>query len=192
VRQSKNRDLAVVFSETGKITSTNFRTTKTKMDRRISSLVWGMAFIVIGSVILASNLFDFQVDAETWWPVIFLIMTVVSFSRFVHDPAKNSGVLVPTGVFLVLFLIFQYCALFGWDYMETLWPGFIAAPGVGMLFLYLARRDSSTLVSASVLIAISLFFFVFQGRYTQFWPVVLIIFGVIIILRNLRQEKNAG
>ena len=160
------------------------------MDRNISALVWGVAFILIGSVILLGNLFDFRIDAETWWPVIFLILAVVSFSRFVHDPARNTGVLVPTGVFLALFLIFQYCTLFGWDYMESLWPGFIAAPGVGMLFLYLARRESGTLVSASILLGISLFFFVFQGRYAQFWPVVLIVFGVPIILRNLRKGEE--
>ena len=162
------------------------------MQRNISALVWGVVFIVIGAVILAGNVFDLRINAETWWPVIFLIIAVVMFSNFWHKPAENAGVLVPTGVFLVLFLIFEYCAVFGWWHMETLWPGFIAAPGVGMLFLYLARRDSGTLVSASILIGISLLFFVFSGRYSDFWPVVLIIAGVLMVLRNVRKGGKKG
>lgn len=149
------------------------------MSRNISPMINGGILVVLGCILLAGNLYDF--DVEMYWPMFFLIPVLLSLGAFLSN-RRNAGALVPFGLFVVIGAMFQYCAVFGWHDMSWLWPGFIFAPGVGLFLLYLANRERGLLIPVGILTGISAVFFVTMSPYKELWPVLLIIAGGALLL----------
>ncbi|NUO81687.1 hypothetical protein HUU05_16580, partial [candidate division KSB1 bacterium] len=72
--------------------------------------------------------------------------------------------------------------------MEEWWPTFLAGPGLGLLAMYFGgRRETGLLVPATILIGLaSIFYFVFGPlqAYERYWPVLLILVGLALLLRR--------
>jgi hypothetical protein len=152
--------------------------------------IWlGVLLIVLGALFLAVNLLE--IGWRKIWPLLFYAGALVNFVIFLSD-RRNFGVLMPATILLVYGALFQYCALEGWYHVEELWPTFILGPGLGLLMMYLfGKRDRGLLIPALLLIGIStIFFFTFGPlyRYGDYWPVLLIIAGLILLLMRQKQQ----
>jgi hypothetical protein len=156
-----------------------------------STIVLGVLLIVVGSIFLAVNLLGFS--WRTLWPLLFFAGAAVNFAIFFTD-RRNVGVLMPAAILLIYGALFQYCALRGWWRMSELWPTFILGPGVGLLLMYLfGKRESGLLIPAAILIGLSAVFFVAFGPfryYSHYWPVLLIIAGLFLLLRRQKTASS--
>jgi hypothetical protein len=150
----------------------------------------GGLLIVIGALLLAANLLD--VEWRKLWPLFFFAGAAVNFSVFLSG-RRNYGALMPAAILLIYGILFQYCVLAGWWHLSELWPTFILGPGAGLLLMYLfGKRESGLLVPAVILIGLSAVFFVTFGpfrHYSRYWPVMLIVAGVLLLLK--RQKPPA-
>jgi flagellar biosynthesis component FlhA len=86
--------------------------------------------------------------------------------------------------------MFQYSAINGWYYMDDLWPGFLLGPGLGFLFMYLlGNREKGLLIPAFILIVLAILFGMDHDVYRFFWPAILIVLGIYLLLKNRRRSE---
>ncbi len=154
----------------------------------LRSSIWlGVLLIILGAFFLAANFLE--IGWRNLWPALFFAGAAMNIVNFLAD-RRNYGVLMPATVLLTYGALFQYCALAGWWRMSELWPTFILGPGVGLLMMYLfGKRESGLLIPAVILIGLSSVFFVAFGPlryYGRYWPVILIIIGVLLLLKRQR------
>jgi hypothetical protein len=145
----------------------------------------------LGAIFLAANLLD--AGWQSLWPMLFFAGAAVNWTIFFTNP-RNIGVLMPAAILLIYGALFQYCALTGWWRMSELWPTFILGPGVGLLMMYLfGKHERGLLVPACILIGLAVIFFVAFGpwRYlSRYWPIALIIAGLLLLLRRQKLQIN--
>lgn len=145
-----------------------------------SSFTLGVILIAIGVLFLLEKYSYF--DMEVLWPLIFLVLAGMMLSLYFANRQKNAEALIPFGIFLVFWIVFETCAVAGWDLMAYLWPGFIFAPGFGLFLVYLQKRDTRVLIPVGVLIGMSAVFFVTMSPFGRYWPAMLILAGLLLIL----------
>lgn len=157
-----------------------------KYDRK--TVLFGVTLIVLGLLFLAINFSSY--GWEQFWPVVILAGGLAFLAAYLTD-RRNYGFLMPATILLVYGTLFLGCSLTNWDYMEEWWPTFIAGPGLGLLAMYFGgKREIGLLVPASILIGIaSIFFFVFGPlqTYERYWPILLILAGLALLLRRREQ-----
>lgn len=165
------------------------------MDKGKSSLTWGVLLIAFGGIFLAMTLLGVTVRdvLDQFWPMIFLLGAVAFHVGALTGGKKAVGLVVPGGIMLVLFVIFQPMALNWWD---VVWPLFILAPAVGLFELYLFdERDSDLLIPVGILTGVSLVFLtVFSfGEYNltrYIVPALIILLGVVILASGGKKHKQ--
>ncbi|MNJ50570.1 hypothetical protein D3C77_458460 [compost metagenome] len=133
----------------------------------------------------------------TFWPTIFVIPVGLLFHwlYFSVSNRRLSGLLIPGGILFTVGLVCQISTLFdSWQYM---WPGFIAAPAIGLFeFYWFAGRNRYLLIPINILAAISLLFFAvfsLSSLYNQFifgQPVLALVFIIIGALLILKPKKH--
>ncbi len=157
------------------------------------NIVLGSIFVLVGLMFLAVDLFAF--DWAQLWP-LFMLVAGVGFWVGYFANRRNYGLLMPGTLMLLYGSLFLYCALTDWDQMELLWPTFVLGPGLGLLMMYLGgRRENGLLVPASILIGLAALFFVVFGpfhEYARYWPVLLILAGLAMLLRRREEVPHSS
>jgi hypothetical protein len=146
----------------------------------------GALLILAGGVLLAINFLE--LDVERYWPMFLLIPAALFLFSFLAN-RRNAGALVPLAIFVVMAAMFQYCAIYGYDNLEWLWPGFMLGPGAGLFLFYFVNRERTLLIPASILTGLSAIFFIIRGPYARLWPALLIIAGGLLLLRRRKSEE---
>ena len=68
--------------------------------------------------------------------------------------------------------------------MAVLWPVLLIAPGLGFLLMHVLRANRQLyLYPGIILIGFGLLFFLRKINYIKYWPVLLIITGIVLIVR---------
>mgnify|MGYP001125493702 CR=1 FL=1 len=166
------------------------------MERRASVIV-GVLMILAGILFLSFQLVPGlaeRINFQLLWPLfivglggVFLLLGLVA-----SPPLAVPGSVV-AGVGGILF----YQNISGnwgsWAYIWALIPGFV---GIGMILMSLREGKSSGVGEGVRLLGISLVmylafaaFFGGLGFLGQYWPVLLILLGVVVLVRNLRGQK---
>lgn len=167
------------------------------MDKGKGNLVWGVLLIVFGGIFLAMTLLRVSIwdVLDEFWPIIFLLGSAAFHVGALTGGKKAVGLVVPGGIFLVLFLIFQLSTSFGW--WGTTWPLYILAPALGLFELYLFdERDSDLLIPVGILTGVSVVFmmvFSFQTgpvlvKYIV--PALIILLGIVILLSGGKKKQR--
>ncbi len=153
--------------------------------------------ILAGTAGIIFNYLDLpQRVIENAWVSVFWILGFAFEFGYFHDPAsRKAGLLVPGGIFLTLGFIFSFCAVFGYRWMDILWPMFILAPAVGLLQLYLfGEKKKGLLIPVGILGFISgIFLLMNLGDLLFFnisFPAVLIVSGVLLIITSKKKEEK--
>ena len=156
------------------------------------NVVLGSIFVLIGLIFLSVNILDFN-----WvqlWP-LFMLAGGVGFLVGYFANRRNYGLLMPATIMLIYGGLFLYCSMVDWNMMEYMWPTFILGPGLGLLMMYVGgRRESGLLIPASILIGLSSIFFVVFGpfqEYARYWPVLLILAGLAMLLRRREEAPHS-
>ncbi len=164
------------------------------MDRR-GSFVGGIILVLLGALFLAAQLIPGIYQGFSW-PVIiiglgaiFLIAAAIS---------RVGPLAVPACILAGIGGILYYQNLTGnwetWSYVWTLIPGFV---GVGILLAGLLSPRPHMGSGGWTLILISLImFFIFGGAFglggevSKYWPVLLIVLGLIALVRALFGRRH--
>ena len=154
------------------------------MQKETRSLVWGVILILIGFLFLGSNLDWFYLEWGDLWPSVLILGGLFFWIGWLSN-RREFGLLMPASILLVYGIMFQYSALYGWYYMDDLWPGFLLGPGLGFVFMYLlGNREKGLLVPAYILIGLAGIFWIGDNAFHYFWPLLLIGFGVYLLFKN--------
>jgi len=148
---------------------------------RSRNFIPGLLLIVLGAIFLAGNLGAF----EFWeyWPVIIILLGVAFFGIWLRE-RPNYGLLMPASVLTITGILFLYCQINGWYYLEDLWPVFMLAPGVGFFLMYFfGEQEGGLLIPGSTLMVLGLLFMSGNRWVGYWWPVILIVIGVLLLLR---------
>jgi len=159
-----------------------------------SSIVGGLILVLVGALFLSLQLFpNFaeQLDIGRQWP---LIIIVVGGFFLLAALLGTSPLAIPGSVVAGIGGILYYQNFTGnwasWAFAWALIPGFV---GVGMLFMTVLsrRRMKHGFREGGRLIVISLVMFVIFGAFFngfggvgQYWPVLLILVGGWMLLKN--------
>ncbi|MEA5078486.1 MAG: hypothetical protein VB013_07935 [Anaerolineaceae bacterium] len=160
-----------------------------------TSLSFGIILVVLGAIFIAANLIpSFRVilnQANTWPMIIELVaagLLVLGLMLGVPDMAVPATIVA--GIGGILWWQNSTGNWASWAYMWALIPGFV---GVGMLLAkVLGGRDRYSITSALSTIGSSLVMFVIFGAFFggfswmgPYWPLMLIVAGVLIGLNTL-------
>ncbi|MGD0338550.1 MAG: hypothetical protein ABSB78_07150 [Bacteroidota bacterium] len=142
----------------------------------------GIILISLGIIFLILN--ATELGWRHLWPLVMILGGIGFIVLYARD-RKNFGVLMPASILIVIGVIFTVYAWLGWEYMNTLWPLFIAAPGIGFFAMYVfGPHDTGLLIPAFILTGIAGIFLLVIYDKGEYWPVLLILIGLTMIFRR--------
>jgi hypothetical protein len=161
--------------------------------RRRSSLATGLVLILIGALIFATQLVP---GWETWFQWPLFIVGIGAVLLVIGLLTRVPGLAVPACIVGGIGGLLYYQNVTGdwdsWAYAWALIPGFV---GVGIIVAgILGGRFRKPLREGGQLILISLVMFLAFGSFLgliglgplgQYWPVLLIALGVLILFNRL-------
>lgn len=125
----------------------------------------GFLLLVLAVVIAVHADYSWSVGSifAHFWPTLFVIPVGFFFHwLYFFLDQRGVGLLVPGGVVLTVGVVCQIASLF--DSWSIMWPGFILAPAIGLLELYLfGSRNRWLLIPIGILTALSVLFFAVFG-----------------------------
>lgn len=152
-----------------------------------SNQALGLLLMLIGAFFLALNLGWLSLSQSGIWPFFIIAPGLLLMVLAISTSARNSilpGVIL-TGV--GLFFLLRQWGLLPWS-MDLLWPVFPGIVGIAFIATYqVAGRDKGLLLPAFILLTIALVFLainfnLLNRRYLEFWPVLLILAGVYLLI----------
>ena len=177
--------------------------------QRGNSIVPAIILIAIGILFLLVNTNAIpNLNIGQLWPafpaLLGLALFVQYFAGGMRDPGLVTGgtIFLLTGLFFFAFTLRLNVAPFGpisWGDMTELWPAFPTIVGVALLLQWLAGglRDHGLLIPVAILLIVGLggFAFTLRGFPTfqilaDYWPVLLIAIGVIVLARSFFQPRS--
>jgi hypothetical protein len=149
------------------------------------SIVPGLILIFIGIVAVLNNFEAINLDWEVLWTYFILLLGLIFWLGFIFDRSKD-GLIMPGTILLTYGIILNLHMRFG--NMDILWPFFILGPAFGFYAMYLlGKRDRGLLIPAVILTIIGSIFLLQSYSYIRYvWPLVLVVLGVLLLLRNNR------
>lgn len=165
--------------------------------KRRTSIVGGAVLILVGAVLFAAQILpDFMPD---FWEIIswpWIIIGIGLFLFALGAALGEPGLAVPATILGGIGGILAYQWYTGdwqsWSYIWTLIPGFV---GVGIVLMSLlggdaSLKDGGTLVFISfIMLAVFGSFFGAVGMAGKYWPALLILLGVVLMVRTLFNKK---
>ena len=166
--------------------------------RRSSGLAWGVILILVGLLFLAMQFVpgwaDFFFNSYSW-PLI--IVGVGGIFLLIGLLTSAPGLVVPACIIGGIGGLLYWQNLTGnwesWAYAWTLIPGF---SGVGTVLLGLLTRNGRTIQGGLWTIFGSLIAFAIFGSFlgagsvlSQYWPVLLILLGLWLLVQALFRKR---
>lgn len=163
---------------------------------RRASIAGGILLILLGAFFLAR---EFYPDLFAFWDWPFIIIGIGTLFLLWAVIGGLGGLAIPATIMAGIGGILYYQNLTGdwdsWSYIWALIPGFV---GVGVLLSGLIDGNfKSTLDGGVTLVIISaILFFIFGTTFgldynlSQYWPVLLILLGLISLARVLFRRKK--
>ena len=163
---------------------------------RRASIAGGILLVLLGAFFLAR---EFYPDVFAFWDWPFIIIGMGALFLLWAAIGGIVGLAIPAMIMAGIGGILYYQNLTGdwdsWSYIWALIPGFV---GIGILLSGLIDGNfKSTLDGGLTLVIIStILFFIFGSTFglnynlSQYWPVLLILLGLISLARVLFRRKK--
>ena len=137
-----------------------------------NNYIFGIALIVFGLLILLYNVGVLHL--RHWWPLILVALGVAFLVGWFND-RNQTGLLLPGAILVILGFQFWF--------LHAGWQIYVLAPAVGFWLMYfLGPKDAGLLIPAIILTLVAVVFW-FEGTpYYEYWPVLFIVAGIILIL----------
>jgi hypothetical protein len=131
---------------------------------------------------------------EEAWPIFPMVAGIAFFGGYLAGGLKDGGMaFVGTGLFLTGLFFFGFTlGYWAWSDMAELWPVFPLIWGFAFLVLFLASRarDTGALILGLVGIIVggvglAYTYGLVEGDIVKFWPVLLILAGIVGLIGAL-------
>lgn len=168
---------------------------------RRSDLVIGIILILIGGWFLVSEfdlvpgLNDIMI-IEYQWPVIIIGIGIFLFllGLLLRNPGMSIPACIVGGIGGLLYWTNSTGNWAAWSYLWSLIPGFV---GIGIILsTLLGGREKNGFIEGLWLILISailfgIFYMIFSGQaqFNKFWPVLIILGGLWILIQTIHKKK---
>ncbi|HBR01274.1 MAG TPA: hypothetical protein DD738_01525 [Ruminiclostridium sp.] len=162
--------------------------------RNRSKYVTGAILVIFGILIISGNLgfFDISWIFRLTWPMIVIGISFLFFLGYFTRRPYGAGLLVPAGILLTVGITLLLGETFSYEWV---WPGFIAAPAVGLWLLYtFGDRAPGLLVPIGILLTtagICLFATVFNA-WDIVWPGFIMAPAIGLFLLYLAGNREPG
>jgi hypothetical protein len=159
------------------------------------NIVWGLILILLGAGFLVYQFNPGLFDSFRWPWILIGIGAIFVLGSLI---GRVGGLMIPGVILLGLGGIFYYQDTTGnwesWAYIWTLLP---ALAGLGMLLGSLYDRELRQARGVGIMLllgglaAFAIFggFFGLGPEVLRFWPVLIILFGVWLLIQALRTRK---
>lgn len=164
------------------------------MDKK-GGIIVGLVIIAVGALLLANQFLNLRFDLFSG---NFVLITIGAIFLIMALFTRRNGLAVPGSILAGIGGILVAQEMPGnpldWSYAWTLIPGFV---GIGVLLSGLLDRSHPRFDSGGlVLMVISAAGFLLFGGFfglgldaAQYWPVLLIVAGVLVLFRALFKRK---
>jgi hypothetical protein len=171
-----------------------------KSQRRTSIFLGGL-LILVGVLILAAQIipgFSDLINISFSWPVIIISVGLLLFVFGLFS--GESGVSVPaaivTGIGCILYWQETTGSWSSWSYIWSLIPGFV---GIGLILAGLLGKNTRQSIRDGInLILVSLILFAIFGSIFggfqilgQYWPVLLVLLGIWMLIQALFRTRKS-
>jgi len=159
-----------------------------KIERKDNgAMVPGIILILLGVLFLLPRL---GLDFGNLWPTFVLVpgISLIVFYGFSKNKEKNVGLVIPIVILILSSIFLYYMAAVSWQGIDILWPVFPFIVGLALyVFYYFGdRKLSGVFISANILAGFGILFLVLNLISYNFWPLILVIGGMALILRSKR------
>jgi uncharacterized membrane protein HdeD (DUF308 family) len=158
----------------------------------------GIILIAIGGVILVYNL---DIIDLGWRTLVGTVMLLIGISIFIGAFKSSDRSPVFPGTYLSLtglFFITMDLNLIN-DDLGDMWPMFIIILGIAFLVTFAFKpRELSPLINAIIFTSLGIIFLLSQAGilewhdvwhyFGQYWPVILILIGLSLLLKSIRKK----
>jgi hypothetical protein len=163
--------------------------------KRRSSLVGGLVLVLLGALFLV---IQWMPGLQLWfswpWIIIGVGVLLLIFGLLTGVPAMAIPACIVGGIGGLLYWQNATGNWESWAYVWTLIPGFV---GVGMVLSGLLGGDTRQTVRGGgwlILISLVLFavfasFFGALGLVGRYWPVLLIVLGLLVLAQSLFRSR---
>lgn len=154
-----------------------------------TNIAGGVILILVGVLLLAVQLLPGVVIQFSWpWMVIFVGLFLFAVGALVGEPGMAVPATIVGGIGGILFYQNATGHWESWSFLWSLIPGFV---GVGIVLMNLLRgEEDGSLREGGMLILISLTLFAVFGSFFgaiglvgDYWPLLLILLGILILVR---------
>lgn len=148
----------------------------------------GAFLVIIGCLFILQNL-GLDLKIGFYWPVILLIPGIIFWITFYQNKQnRSSAILIPGTILIVYSLYFFFNQMNNYTYAAE--TSFMFTLGVGLGFFaahYLAEKKNSSkgyLIPAWILTGIALINLLGTTTQWEWWPILLIGFGVYLLYKK--------
>ena len=150
--------------------------------------IMGVVLVLVGVLLLMRNL-GAGVSIGEIWPWFIVLFGLAFWAMFLVDRSQHA-LLMPASILIVAGVVFELCTMFGWGLMSRLWPLLVVAPGIGFLAMYfLGPGGHASLLPGVGLLILGVFTLFKQTPWWRFWPVLLIMVGASLLIRELSRRS---
>ncbi len=168
---------------------------------RRSDLVFGVILLLVGALYLAAQFnwlpgLNRILNIQYQWPLIVIGVGVLLFliGLLARSPGMSVPACIVAGVGGILYWDNATGNWASWSYTWTLIPGFI---GVGILLSTLLggkekggyREGLRLILVSAILFVIFVMIFSGQSYFVKYWPVLVIIAGLWVIIQAFIRRK---
>jgi hypothetical protein len=167
-----------------------------------SPILVGLILIALGGWLLAQNLGVQLPDLTALWPAIPILFGLNLLVRYFAGGRQDSGqvflgvVAALVGAFFFAFTL----GYLGWGQMEQYWPVFVLIGGVAFLLQWIVDPSRRGLLVPAVIALVIGFVFLapvlglfdsaLVRQAVQYWPVALILAGLLVLVSSLSRRRN--
>jgi hypothetical protein len=162
--------------------------------RNSSKYVMGAILVILGILMAFGNIgfFDMCWILRLTWPMIIIGLSFPFFLGYLSKRPYGTGLLVPAGILLTVGVTLLLGETFSFNWV---WPGFVAAPAVGLLLLYVfGERSPGLLVPIGIILTVAgifLFSEVFNA-WDISWPGFILAPAVGLFLLYAAGDHEPG
>ena len=179
------------------------------MEIRRGSIVPAVLLIAVGVIFLLVNLNVIpRVSIIDLWPALPALIGLGMLLQFFLGRLRDPGLVTGGTIFLLIGLFFFLFTLevnvpglgvVRWGMMAELWPAFPLIVAIALLLQWIAGglRDTGLLVPVTILGIVGLAGFAFTldrfpafSAIVEYWPVLLIVLGLVVLARSFARPRS--
>lgn len=168
------------------------------MKKNSSSVALGILLIAAGVLILMNQLDLFRITWDEALPILLLVICAVSMINVARGNKHSVFWATACGVAGIFLLLRNFDVIDSFWFMSE-WPVFLASAGLGFIAMYVAKpAEWGVLIPGAICTFFGVIFILDEldvSYYTRellknFWPIVLVLAGLGLILGSLRRKTE--